>query len=172
MSLTVSRGLTDARRWTGVAASVAEFIAASLKESTVPRPPSGALNAARQFFQYVIDGIAIDQKQSPPSEAFPPMAGISNLSIAYEVLTSLPDPDEQPADLEKLQQTVENHLCTLDKILAQVRSSETAITTLDVDTDQMRQLLEFLTELMNQGLNEEEATIANEEHPGGHSRST
>src|SRR5450755_273067 len=99
MSLTQSRGLTDAGRWTAVATALVDHLDslenAQQRGATVPPPPAGAIEAARRFFDFVLNGIALDQKRSGvsssasgprPSQAT--AAGISNLSIAVKVIRS------------------------------------------------------------------------------------
>jgi len=161
MSLTVSRGFSDARRWTGVAASVAEFLDASLRQVKITRPPRGSLKAAKQFFRYVLEGIEMDRDGQAVKET-PPMAGISSLSIACEVLSSLPEDHAQPADLDNVKKTIESHLHTIEEVISKLDTQENLS---EVDAQRRQQLLSFLTELMRQGLAEEEAAIVDEEHP-------
>src|ERR1017187_5116705 len=64
MSLTQSRGLTDAGRWTAVATPLVEHLDAleNAEGHGAPVPPlhSGAIEAARRFFDFVLSGIALD----------------------------------------------------------------------------------------------------------------
>src|SRR5688572_12268707 len=104
MSLTVSRGLSDAGRWTAVATTVVEHLEAveqATKRHRQPPPaPVGAIDAALRFFRYVLDGIALDQRRpqtkgsggTAPSRPSPAMAGISNLSVAVNVMRSARGP--------------------------------------------------------------------------------
>ena len=101
MSLTQSRGLTNAGRWTAVAATLADHLealeAAKKRGSKMPPPPpNGAVEAAHRFFTFVLTGIEHDQKRGGPSATATPhayqatAAGISNLSIAVKVIQEEP----------------------------------------------------------------------------------
>lgn len=136
MSLTVSRGLTDAGRWTTMATMVVEHLNdieyAVRVHREPPPPPLGAYAAAKQFFTLVLNGIARDQHKSRGGRAAsvgsndgtasaPTMAGISNLSIAVNVLSSAggkrrAHPNQE--DLEQLQKQIVSLCKTLDEISA------------------------------------------------------
>lgn len=173
MSLTVSRGFTDAGRWTAVATTVAEHLdamrQATKRRTEVPPPPKGAIEAARRFFRYVLEGIQLDQRLSNPvgdaslSESVrpsPSMAGFSNLSIAVNVIHSAKGADSTN-DLGALERQIKSLLSTLDRL--QEEPSE-PLPRRDVNS-----LITFLRELQRQGEIERDASIASHERP--HSRS-
>ena len=89
MSMTVSRGLQRISNWSGVAASVAEYLeqstAGTHQEARIPR---GAIRALQQFFEAVLEGEAIGRRERTRDD-IPPMAGICCYAIASEVLTSI-----------------------------------------------------------------------------------
>lgn len=164
MSLTQSRGLTDAGRWTAVATALAEHLdsveRAIQHDAPPPAPPRGAIEAARRFFRFVLSGIALDKRRStvtegsllsttPGSQAI--SAGISNLSIAVKVIGS-----NKPDDLQVIEQTVKSYLGTVDR-LEEKQMSATA--------QEREALSRFFRALQRQGEIERDATIASQEGP-------
>ena len=173
MSLTVSRGFTDAGRWTAMATTVAEHLdavrRAARRRAEAPSPPRGAIEAARRFFRYVLEGIQLDQRLSPLvgdaslSESVrpsPSMAGFSNLSIAVNVMHSARGADSTN-DLGTLEKQIKSLLNTLDRL--QEEPSE------PLPKKDFSSLSTFLRELQRQGEIERDASIAFNERP--HSRS-
>src|SRR4051812_13054791 len=110
MSMTVSRGFQRISRWSGVAASVAEYleqlIAGTHQGMAVP---IGAFRALQQFFEAVLEGEAINRRERARND-IPIMAGICCYAIASEVLTSLQV--VEPAKNEVISQ-MQVHLKTL-----------------------------------------------------------
>ena len=164
MSHTQSRGLTDAGRWTAVATTLAEHLNAleHAKEqgATVPPPPSGAIEAARRFFGFVLKGIELDQKRSGISSGVPRpsqamAAGISNLSIAVKVIRS-EKPNASADDLEQVEREIKSLLDTLEHLRAGNES---------IPIGECRSLATFLRELQRQGEIERDATVASQERP-------
>lgn len=166
MSLTQSRGLTDAGRWTAVATTLAEHLDAlehaKEHEATVPPPPSGAIEAARRFFGFVLSGIALDQKRggvgSVPSPARPSQAmaaGISNLSIAVKVIRS-EKPNASTDDLQQVEREIKSLLDALEHL--QVGKEP-------LSTEERKSLAMFLRELQRQGEIERDAKVAAQERP-------
>jgi hypothetical protein len=168
MSLTVSRGLTDAGRWTAVATTVAEHLDA-VKEAAksrraMPPPPKGAIEAARRFFRYVLDGIELDQAASSrpvtgaslsEARSIPSMAGFSNLSIAVNVMRSAEAGYRD--DLGQLRERIAALLETLERLQERPR---------DIVPDSDLNLLKrFFCELQRQGEIERDATLASQELP-------
>ncbi len=164
MSLTQSRGLTDAGRWTAVATTLAEHLDALEKAkeqgATVPPPHSGAIEAARRFFGFVLPGIAVDQKRGsvapvPPARPSQAMAaGISNLSIAVKVMRS-EKPNASTDDLEQVEREIKSLLGTLEHLQAGKPLSMT----------ERKELALFLRELQRQGEIERDAKVAAQERP-------
>lgn len=165
MSLTHSRGLTDAGRWTAVATTLVEHLDAleNAKEhgATVPPPHSGAIEAARRFFHFVLNGIEVDQKRGSvgsiplparPSQAM--AAGISNLSIAVKVMRS-EKPNASTYDLEQVGREIKSLLGALDHLQARKPLS----------TSEREELTMFLRELRRQGEIEQDAKVAAQERP-------
>jgi len=171
MSLTVSRGLTDAGRWAAVATAVAEHLdaleRAAKRHLAPPPPPVGAIAAALRFFHYVLEGIALDQK--PPNRKSASvsssgkgaprpaaMAGISNLSIAVSVMRSAQGPASTD-DLGEIEQQITSLLRTLE-LLQENR--------LDLlGQRELSSLAKFLRELQRQGEIERDAIVASQERP-------
>lgn len=169
MSLTVSRGLTDAGRWAAVATTVAEHLdvvrQSAKRRVAAPPPPKGAIEAARRFFRYVLEGIALDQEslsRAMPGVSFsgtrpsPSMAGFSNLSIAVNVMRSAKGTGSAD-DLGTLEKQITSLLQTLDRL--QERTSEAP------PENDLSLLSTFLRELQRQGEIERDATVATQEHP-------
>lgn len=183
MSLTVSRGLTDAGRWTAVATTLAEYLdaldRAAKHKLESPPPPRGAIAAATQFFRFVLEGIELDQKPSQrrrpasanprkngtshvshtgdngASRPSPAMAGISNLSIAVSVMRS-PKGAAQAEDLEEIQTRINTLLRTVEHLEDRPPS---------LSQKNRRSLAKFLRELQRQGEIERDAAFASEERP-------
>ena len=165
MSLTQSRGLTDAGRWTAVATTLAEHLDALEKAkeqgATVPPPHSGAIEAARRFFGFVLTGIAVDQKRGsvapvPPARPSQAMAaGISNLSIAVKVMRS-EKPNASTDDLEQVEREIKSLLVTLNHLQAGKEPLSIA---------ERKSLAMFLRELQRQGEIERDAKVAAQERP-------
>jgi len=163
MSLTVSRGLTDAGRWTAVATTVAEHLEAMAKAAkrrmAVQLPPKGALEAARRFFQYVLEGIELDQgspRAKVGGSSSPSMAGFSNLSIAVNVMRSAKGTNPVE-DLDALKRQISALLETLDRLQKEPFEALSA--------NDVQSLITFLRELQRQGEIERDATFAAQEHP-------
>jgi hypothetical protein len=167
MSFTVSRGLADAGRWAAVATAVVEHLEATERATkrhvASPAPPIGAIEAARRFFSYVLEGIALDQKstrgrrtpvQSAGSHPSPSMAGFSNLSIAVNVMRTAHG--AASADLGKLEAEIRSLLQTLDRLSTgrQIPSKR-----------DRNSLARFLSELRRQGEIERDAAVASQERP-------
>lgn len=167
MSLTASRGLMDAGRWTTVAMTVAEHIRAiqdaRSEHNAPPSAPAGALNAAGQFLGYAL--AALDRSgtqgvQGSVSRAIatgaPTMAGISSLSIAVNVIRSA----QGAASIENLDK-VRQEIDALSKSLALLESP--SLETIDsVELDRLR---EFFKELGRAGRVDRAAAIASNERP-------
>jgi hypothetical protein len=169
MSLTVSRGFTDAGRWTAVATTVAEHLdamrQAKRRHKEAPPPPKGAIEAARRFFRYVLEGIHSDQRISSRagevslSEAgrpSPSMAGFSNLSIAVNVMHSAKGTGATN-DLGALENQITSLLNALDRL--QEKPSEA------LPHNDFNLLSTFLRELQRQGEIERDASVASHERP-------
>ena len=165
MSLTQSRGLTDAGRWTAVATTLADHLDA-LEEANgriVPPPPTGAIEAALRFFNFVLTGIALDQKRSGaasniasiPSRSQSAAAGISNLSIAVKVIRS-EKPDTSGSDLEQVEQEIKTLRNSVEHLKARAES---------LPSTERRSLARFLRELQRQGEIERDAAVAAQERP-------
>jgi hypothetical protein len=173
MSLTVSRGLSDAGRWTAVATSVVEHLEAldraAKSRREAPRPPVGAMDAARRFFRYVLEGIALDQKRAHgrrsagsasvatgSTRPSPAMAGISNLSVAVNVMRSAQGPSSAD-DLAKFERQISAWLQTLERLQAEEVPA--------VPRKDRISLATFLRELQRQGEIERDAALASQERP-------
>ncbi|MBX7134335.1 MAG: hypothetical protein K1X67_16805 [Fimbriimonadaceae bacterium] len=168
MSLTASRGMMDAGRWTTVATAVAEHLAevedAIEAQRALPSAPVGALDAAQQFFNYVLG--ALDQGSTQgaggvtparvsPSPT-PTMAGISNLSIAVTVMRSAHGL-ASPANLQKVREQVDSFSSILSAL--QEHRSER------LEKQELTKLHEFFKELGKAGRIDRAATIATHERP-------
>lgn len=160
MSLTQSRGLNDVGQWTAVATTLAEHIdalqRAGKRSDKVSPPPAGAIEAARRFFQFVLNGIALDQKRdssvpSVPHRAQASAAGISNLSIAVRVIRS-EEPNAPSDDLALVQREIQSLLDTLEHLKTR-------------PANELKSLSKFLRELQRQGEIERDAAIAYQEGP-------
>lgn len=142
MSYTVSRGLVDASHWTGMASSVASYLD-KWPEGGEPQSvlPKGQFAAAERFFAYVLQGTALDRHERPNPNT-PTMAGISNLTIAVEVLAALPwNGHTTHVEVEK---TVRSYLACL----AAIREGPLRDT---IDSQTVDKLKGFLRELQRQG---------------------
>lgn len=169
MSLTVSRGFTDAGRWTAVATTVAEHLdavrKAARRQTEAPPPPKGAIEAARRFFRYVLEGIQLDQRPSPPvgdaslsesTRPSPSMAGFSNLSIAVNVMHSAKGANSVN-DLGTLEKQIKSLLSTLDRLQEDPSGP--------LPKKEFNSLSTFLRELQRQGEIERDASVAVYERP-------
>ena len=165
MSLTQSRGLTDAGRWTAVATTLVEHLDAlenaTGQGTTVPPPHSGAIEAARRFFGFVLDGIRVDQKRgsvgSMPLPARPSQAmaaGISNLSIAVKVMRS-EKPSVPTDDLGQVEREIKALLDSLEHLQAGKPLSMV----------KLKELATFLRELQRQGEIGRDAKVNAQEQP-------
>jgi len=142
MSLTVSPGLVKARQWTAVAARLVEYLEAISKKKRPREAPKGSVYAAMKFFEDV--GHAIE---APPLGGKPPaMVGISNLSIAVEVLTVSGDPTS-----ETIASTAKTYQDLLKAILDDRMPEDSAT---------LRELISFFRALEDNGNTEREAAIA------------
>ena len=176
MSLTVSRGLTDAGRWTAVATAVAEYLdefdAAVTKRTQLPSPPGGAIRAAERFFELGLRGIAVDEAprrrkgrngHSPERDVPPPptMAGISNLTIARRVMQSsrLHADVSGPDDSAEMRRQITSLLTTLKSLAGEPRPTVAR-------RDRLR-VAKFFHELRRHGEAERDAALAAQERPGG-----
>jgi hypothetical protein len=166
MSLTQSRGLTDAGRWTAVATTLVEHLDAlenaDRHGATVPPLHSGAIEAARRFFAFVLSGIALDQKRgsvgSVPSPARPSQAmaaGISNLSIAVKVMRS-EKPNASTDNLDQVEREIKSLLVALNHLQEGKEPLSIA---------ERKSLAMFLRELQRQGEIERDAKVAAQERP-------
>lgn len=165
MSLTQSRGLADAGRWTAAATTLADHLEAlgSAKEQSgsVPALPNGAIQAARRFFTFALNGIELDQNRGSMNLAATPRpsqaaaAGISNLSIAVKVIRS-EKAKSKTADLMIVERKIKSLLDSLDHL--QSRKEPLSAT-------KRRSLALFLRELQRQGEIERDAAIALQEGP-------
>jgi hypothetical protein len=162
MSLTHSRGLTAAGRWTAVAATLADHLDAleSANGANVAPPPLGAIEAARRFFNFVLTGIDLDLKRSSVSNiASAPgqttAAGISNLSIAVKVIRS-EKPNATPNDLEQVEREIRSLLNSLNQLDARNKP---------LPATERKALATFLRELQRQGEIERDAAVAAQERP-------
>jgi hypothetical protein len=166
MSLTASRGMMDAGRWTTVATTVAEHLGAvedAIKSHhSLPPAPVGALDAAEQFFGYVL--LALDQSPNTPGatpqdigrSSTPTMAGISSLSIAVTVMRRAQG-DVSSVNLQKVREQVNAFTRTL-KALKEHQADK-------VRTVELSELMDFFNALGRAGRIERAATIAMHERP-------
>lgn len=174
MSLTQSRGMTDAGRWTAVATTLAEHLEAykNAREhgEPLPSPPVGAIERARRFFLLVLNGIDFDHKKTQPgtpssltpgsrrpSQAM--AAGISNLSIAVKVMRST-KVNASTDDLGEIERQIKSLLSTLERL----EMSKEGVSVADCDS-----LANFVQELQRQGEIERDATVAAQERPRSYS---
>lgn len=162
MSLTQSRGLAAAGRWTAVAATLVGHLEAleNTNGGNVPPPPLGAVEAARRFFTFVLTGIDLDLKRSSVSNltATPGQttaAGISNLSIAVKVLRS-EKPNAAPNDLEQVEREIRSLLNSLEQLESPNKP---------LPATERNALAKFLRELQHQGEIERDAAVAAQERP-------
>ena len=161
-SLTQSRGLAAAGRWTAVATALADHLEAleGANGAKVPPPPLGAIEAARRFFNFVLTGIDLDLKRSSVSNlASTPgqttAAGISNLSIAVKVIRS-ERPNAAHNDLEQVEREIRSLLNSLNELDARNKP---------LPTRERRALAKFFRELQRQGEIERDAAVAAQERP-------
>jgi hypothetical protein len=156
--------MMDAGRWTTVATTVAEHIEAVEhaidRHRSVPPAPPGALDAAEQFFEYVL--LALDQRpdisasasqQIGPSSA-PTMAGISSLSIAVTVMRQA---QGDVSNLKKVRERVDAFTRTL-RALKEHQTDK-------VEKAELSELMEFFKQLGRAGRIDRAATIAMHERP-------
>jgi hypothetical protein len=165
MSLTQSRGLTDAGRWTAVATTLADHLDAleNLNAASVPPPPTGAIEAALRFFNFVLTGIALDQKRvsvtsniaSTAHRSQTTAAGISNLSIAVKVIRS-EKPGTAANDLDQVEREIKSLRNSLEHLKARNEP---------LPPTKRRSLARFLRELQRQGEIERDAAVAAQERP-------
>lgn len=141
MSYTVSRGLVDASHWAGMASAVSAYLEQwakrDKKRSVLPR---GQFGAAKRFFNYVLQGTALENRQRKDSEA-PTMAGISNLTIAVEVLAALP---WKYATSDEVETRVQSYIDCLNAIEEPMHRNT-------IDAKTVESLCVFLRELQRQG---------------------
>ena len=166
MSLTVSRGMMDAGRWTTVATTVVEHLGAVEEalegHDALPPVPVGALDAAEQFFKYVL--LAIEQRPSvsgPASQRIgssptPTMAGISNLSIAVTVMRNSQGSTSTP-NLQNVGEKVRAFTRTLRAVRERQPDR--------VQRFELDELMKFFNELRRAGRIDRAATIAMHERP-------
>ena len=149
MSLTVSPGLVKARQWTAVAARVIEYldISASRKvnkkkkrQSSVPK---GSIYAAMQFFEQIHQAV-----KDPTSRKTPVMAGISNFSIAVDVLAVSGASDQTPESIAATAKTYSELL----RAILEDREPD--------DASEYKNLLAFMRELETHGNRERETAIS------------
>ena len=150
MSLTHSPGYHHADRWTGVAASTAEYLEDYPNRISQIRFPAGALRAAEQFFDGVKYGLVQNRKecnhQTTHLEIHSPMYGICCFSIALNVFKKtrprlLKDYSEN--ELKKFEEKVINpYIEELRKIQQRER----------ITRKQGLELFNFFEELMKQGV--------------------
>jgi hypothetical protein len=165
MSLTQSRGLTDAGRWTAVAATLADHLDALEnargRGGSVPPPPQGAIEAARRFFNFALAGIELDQERRGRSVARlsrrteAAAAGISNLSIAVKVIRP-EKPATSPAELVEVEHRIKDLLNSLRYLRSRGRS---------LSPTQRKSLALFFRDLQRQGEMESDAALAFQEGP-------
>lgn len=156
MSQTVSRGLVDASHWTGMASAVASYLEAWLADQVKSRQlPKGQFQAASRFFRYVTQGVALDRGEILDPNV-PTMAGISNLTIATEVLSALPKADL--AESAAVQAMVERY----QKCLRAIQKGGPIP---EIDRSTVQELHDFLRELQRQGNRARRNTRAIAESP-------
>lgn len=156
MSQTTSRGIADATRWVGVAARMVDYLDQWLATPSSARvaPPRGATLAATRFLHHVLDGVALNRHRSPIPQ-IPTMAGLSNLTIAIDVLTALPQ--GTPPDWRTVEESVQAYLACLGAI------QENSTNTIEETT--VRSLRAFFDELQSQGDRACHAEYARNEQP-------
>jgi hypothetical protein len=157
MSQTEARGMADATRWIGVAASMSDYLDQWLTRAASERlpPPKGTVGAAKRFLSYVLDGIALNRRDQP-ARRVPTMVGLSNLTIAVEVLTALPDP--QPKNLDAVEESMREFLQLLTEL-------ERAPADPSISVEVARSLRTFFEELQRQGGLARYAEFAHGERP-------
>jgi hypothetical protein len=140
-----------------MAASVAGYLEAWQSGNQHARIilPEGQFAAAERFFNHVLQGTALDRGQRIDPEA-PTMAGISNLTIAVEVLAALPC--SRPPQTEEVEKTVQSYLTCLKAIC-----EGASVATVDVSI--VESLRAFLRELQRQGNLAHHVAFAADESP-------
>lgn len=160
MSNSAARGLADATRWVGVAAGMIDYLddwcGVAATGDHLP-PPKRTFASARRFLTWVLDGVALNRR-SKPGKAVPTMAGLSNLTIAVEVLSSLPTASGK--DLEAVESRVRSYLECLLAIEDPSRGGA-------VSVDTIRELRSFFQELLRQGNSSRYVEFARGELPVG-----
>ncbi|MGH7173117.1 MAG: hypothetical protein ACRELF_00075 [Gemmataceae bacterium] len=151
MSQTESFGSADAARWLGVAASMVDYLQSWLRTDRKPPPvPRGIFAGASRFLKQALEGIALDRHERFDPE-IPIMAGISNMTIALQVLHRLPLP---PADLREAEKKFTDYLECLKSI--ENSQSEELV-------QQVEAVKTFFEELRNQGNRAQHAAFARAE---------
>ncbi len=139
-----------------MAASVADYLAAWKKSHARGiKLPLGQFTAAERFFRYVLQGIALERRvRSDPNS--PTMAGISNLTIAVQVLAALPG--NRSVDNDEAE-------CLANSYVALLRKFRDGSTTPD-DAPTAQEMFDFLKELQHQGNLARHAAFASTSSPG------
>lgn len=157
MSTIVSRERVAARHWTAVAAAVAEYLEAltdRAREAESPEIPKGAIAAAIRFFNFALDGVAVNQKRTR-QHATPVLAGLSSLTIALQVFASLSE--AEPTETQQTEQRLRGYLAILEKL----DSGDTH----SIEEKKLHELRSFFEKLEEQGTIENEAVYAAGENP-------
>jgi len=166
MSMTASRGLMDAGRWTTVAVTVAEHVsavqAARKAHQNLPSAPAGALNAAGQFLKNALK--ALDRTTMLESHGTvrdftggaPTMVGISSLSIAVNVIRSA-----QGVESAGNVDAIRGHIDALSRSLDQLETPSAG----SIEPGELQRLGDFFRELGRTGRVYRAASLASNERP-------
>lgn len=126
MSHTVSRGYHTARRWRTIAVATHEQLSNSTPKQV------GAWIALEQFLMWTLEGLGKEPRKAPV------MAGVCALSIAQKVFSAL----HEKTSLRFVERKTRKYL-RLAKATRELKRTE---------TDDVKELRRFLTELARQGV--------------------
>lgn len=151
MSHTVSAGFQRMSRWSGVAASVAEYLGlliANTHHGT--KVPIGTIRGFEQFFDCVREGFVINRNQGRRIREIRIMAAICCYDIAVEVMTGLDRYHSVPA-AETVDDTAMRHRAILRRILAGASVQHRM--------EEVKALFEFTNHLMQSGSKDAESEL-------------
>lgn len=141
MSYTVSPGKVDVTRWAGVAAHLSDYLGDWVSTGEPPRDvlSRGTLLAAERFLTQVIAGLAVGK---PEAGAMPakPMAGVSNLAIALDVIAAI------GSDVQRRLTDVARSIDGYRNVIRQLREERPPPAALELVTS----MHQFFTELHRQ----------------------